>query len=127
MPQYLLSVHGADSDFDPEVGKFGGYASVEEAEVAMRAVSLFSQNLVDQGHFVFAGGLRSASTATVVDATGDQPVVTDGPYLETKEWIGGFWILDAPDLDAALELAAEGSRACRGGGGAAIRRLIGSG
>lgn len=49
-----------------------------------------------------------------VDGTGDKPVVTDGPYLESKEYIGGFWVIDAPDLDVALRLAAEGSKACRG-------------
>ncbi|HVC15478.1 MAG TPA: YciI family protein [Acidimicrobiales bacterium] len=114
MPQYLLSVHGAGSDYDLPAGKFGGYASAEEADAAMAATGVFNQKLVDEGRFVFAGGLRPASTATVVDATGDKPVLTDGPYLETKEWIGGFWIVEAPDLDVALELAAEGSRASRG-------------
>jgi hypothetical protein len=59
-------------------------------------------------YWVFAGGLRSASTATVVDGQGETPVMTDGPYLETKEVIGGFWVIDAPDLDVALKLAAEG-------------------
>ncbi len=114
MPQYLLSVHGADSDYDPAAGKFGSYSSEEEAEEAMAATGVFNEKLVAAGHFVFAGGLRSASTATVVDGTGEKPTYTDGPYLETKEWIGGFWVIDAPDLDVALELAAEGSRACRG-------------
>ena len=56
----------------------------------------------------------TASTATVVDGQGETPVMTDGPYLETKELIGGFWVIEAPDLDVALELAAEGSKACRG-------------
>jgi hypothetical protein len=114
MPQYLMSVHGADSDYDPAAGKFGSYASAEEAEAAMADTGVFNEKLMAAGHFVFAGGLRSASTATVVDGTGDKPVLTDGPYLETKEWIGGFWVIEAPDLDVALELAAEGSKACRG-------------
>ncbi len=114
MPQYLLSVHSEDSEFDPSAGKYGAYASAEEAEEAMAATGVFNEKLIAEGHFVFAGGLRSASTATVVDGTGERPVFTDGPYLETKECIGGFWVIDAPDLDVALELAAEGSRACRG-------------
>ena len=63
---------------------------------------------------MFAGGLQPAGTATVVDAQGGTPLMTDGPYLETKEVIGGFWVIDAPDLDVALKLAAEGSKACRG-------------
>jgi hypothetical protein len=114
MPQYLMSVHGADSDYDPENGKFGSYSSAAEAEEAMATTGAFNEKLMASGQFVFAGGLRSASTATVVDGTGDKPVFTDGPYLETKEWIGGFWVIQAPDLDVALALAAEGSKACRG-------------
>jgi hypothetical protein len=113
MAQYLLSVHSTDSDFDPAAGKFGGYSSAEEAGAAMAATGTFNEKLVADGYFVFAGGLRSASTATVVDGTGAKPVFTDGPYLETKEWIGGFWVIEAPNLDVALDLAAEGSRACR--------------
>ncbi|WP_446666720.1 YciI family protein [Flexivirga sp. B27] len=49
-----------------------------------------------------------------VDGTGDKPVVTDGPHLEAKEHLGGFWVIEAADLDEALALAAEGSKACRG-------------
>jgi hypothetical protein len=114
MPQYLLSVHGVDSDYDPNAGKFGAYGSEEEAEMALAATGVFNEKLTAEGYFVFAGGLRSASTATVVDGTGDKPVYTDGPYLESKEYLGGFWVIEAPDLDVALRLAAEGSMACRG-------------
>jgi hypothetical protein len=114
MPQYLLSVHGVDSDYDPKAGKFGAYASAEEAELAFAATGMFNEKLVAEGYLVFAGGLRSASTATVVDGTGDKAVYTDGPYLESKEYIGGFWVIEAPDLDVALRLAVEGSAACRG-------------
>lgn len=114
MPQYLMSVHGADSDYDPAAGKFGAYASAAEAEAAFAATGAFNERLAAEGHFVFAGGLRSAATATVVDGTGDRPVYTDGPYLESKEYLGGFWIIEAADLDVALRLAAEGSAACRG-------------
>lgn len=114
MPQYLMSVHGEDSDYDPAAGKFGAYASEEEAEAAFAATDAFNERLIAAGHFVFAGGLRSATTATVVDGTGERPVLSDGPYLETKEHLGGFWVVEAPDLDVALELAAAGSKACRG-------------
>lgn len=114
MTQYLLSVHGADSEFDPAAGKYGSYPSLEAAEQAMADTDVFNQRIKDEGYFVFAGGLAGASTASVVDGTGATPVITDGPYLETKEWIGGFWIIEAPDLDVALKLAAEGSKACRG-------------
>lgn len=114
MARYLLSVHGADSDYDPAAGKFGAYGSRDEAEAAFAATGVFNDKLVAEGHFVFAGGLCSAATATVVDASGERPVYTDGPYLESKEYLGGFWIIEAPDLDVALRLAVEGSAACRG-------------
>ncbi|MDO8121245.1 YciI family protein [Isoptericola sp. b490] len=74
----------------------------------------FNDTLVAEGYFVFADGLEQATTATVVDGQGDEPVITDGPYLEAKEHLGGFWVIEAPDLDVALRLAAEGSKACRG-------------
>ncbi|MHB1490407.1 MAG: YciI family protein [Cellulomonas sp.] len=96
------------------MGEFGSYGSRQEMEEAFAATGAFNDRLQADGHWVFAGGLESASTATVVDGRGETPVMTDGPYLETKEQIGGFWIIDAPDLDVALRLAAEGSRACRG-------------
>ena len=109
MAHYLLTVHGP-----AEMGEFGSYGSKQEMEEAFAATGAFNDRLQADGHWVFAGGLESASTATVVDGRGETPVMTDGPYLETKELIGGFWIIDAPDLDVALRLAAEGSRACRG-------------
>lgn len=109
MTYYLLSVHGP-----AEVDEFGNYGSKEEMEAAFEATGAFNEKLRAEGHWVFAGGLQQASSATVVDGQGDAPLFTDGPYLETKEYIGGFWIIEAPDLDRALELAAEGSKACRG-------------
>ena len=109
MTHYLMSVHGP-----AEMEEFGNYGSKEEMEQAFADTGAFNERLKEQGYWVFAGGLQSASTATVVDGTGDAPVMTDGPYLETKEVIGGFWVIDAPDLDVALKLAAEGSKACRG-------------
>jgi len=83
-------------------------------EAAFAATGVFNDRLHADGYWVFAGGLKPAATATVVDGAGETPVMTDGPYLETKEVLGGFWIIDAPDLDVALRLAAEGSRACGG-------------
>ncbi|MCB1302577.1 MAG: hypothetical protein KDB28_15345 [Tetrasphaera sp.] len=74
----------------------------------------FNDRLQREGYFVFADGLEPATTATTVDGQGESPVLTDGPYLETKEHIGGFWVIEAPDLDVALALAADGSKACRG-------------
>jgi hypothetical protein len=109
MTHYLLSVHGPT-----ERSEFGGYGSQEEMEEAFVATGAFNEKVRADGYWVFAGGLEAASTATVVDGRGETPVITDGPYLETKELIGGFWVIDAPDLDVALTLAAEGSKACRG-------------
>ncbi len=109
MTHYLLSVHGP-----AEMGEFGSYGSQEEMEQAFADTGAFNDRLKAAGYWVFAGGLESAATATVVDGQGETPVMTDGPYLESKEVIGGFWVIDAPDLDVALELAAEGSKACRG-------------
>ena len=108
MTHYLLSVHGP-----VEPTEFGTYGSQEEMEAAFAATGAFNEKLQAEGYWLFAGGLQPGTTATVVDGRGDQPVMTDGPYLETKEVIGGFWVIDAPDLDVALRLAAEGSKACR--------------
>jgi hypothetical protein len=109
MTHYLLSVHGP-----VDMDEFGNYGSKQQMEEAFAATDVFNDKLRGTGYWVFAGGLGRASTATVVDGQGETPVMTDGPYLETKEVIGGFWIIDAPDLDVALKLAAEGSKACRG-------------
>ena len=76
------------------------------------AIDVFNDRLQAEGHWVFAGGLASPSTATVIDNRGEEAVFTDGPFVESKEYLAGFWIIEAPDLDVALKLAAEGSKAC---------------
>ena len=79
----------------------------------MAAINAFNDDrLKAEGYWVFAGGLASPSTATVVDNREEEPVFTDGPFLESKEYLAGFWIIEAPDHDVALKLAAEGSKAC---------------
>jgi len=78
----------------------------------MAAVDVFNEGLQAGGHWVFAAGLGAPSTATVVDGRGPEAIFTDGPFVETKEWLSGFWIIEAPDLDVALKLAAGGSKAC---------------
>jgi hypothetical protein len=96
--QYLVSViNDTDSLATPD----------EEA-----AIDVFNDRLQAEGHWVFAGGLGSPSSATVIDNRGGEAMFTDGPFLESKEYIVGFWIIEAPDLDVALKLAAEGSKAC---------------
>jgi hypothetical protein len=98
MARYLMSV----------LFETAGLATAEE----MAAIDAFNEQLKADGHWVFAGGLASPSTATVVDGRDGEPVFTDGPYLESKEFVGGFWIIEAPDLDVALRLAALGSKHC---------------
>jgi len=98
MAQYLLSVLADTTDL----------ATAEE----MAAIDAFNEQLQAAGHWVFAGGLGSPSTATVVDGRDGEAVFTDGPYLESKEHIAGFWIIEAPHLDVALRLAALGSKNC---------------
>jgi hypothetical protein len=109
MPKYMLSVFGP-----AERNEFGDYPTKEDMLQSLKDTGAFNDRLQAEGYFLFADGLEQATTATVVDGQGDQPVITDGPYLEAKEYLGGFWIIEAPGLDVALRLAAEGSKACRG-------------
>jgi hypothetical protein len=76
------------------------------------AIDVFNERLQAEGNWVFAGGLAAPDTATVIDNRGKEPLVIDGPFLESKEYLAGFWIIEAPGLDVALRLAAEGSEAC---------------
>ena len=78
----------------------------------MAAIDVFNDRLLAEGHWVFAAGLGSPSTATVIDNRRGEAVLTDGPFLESKEYLAGFWIIEAADLDVALKLAAEGSKHC---------------
>lgn len=106
MTQYLLSVHHVEGESMP--------GTPEEMQPIFEAVGRFNDKAREAGIWVFAGGLLPRETATTVDNTGATPVVTDGPFAESKEWLGGFWIFELPDLDAALAWAAEGSKACAG-------------
>lgn len=96
--QYLVSVIDDTTDS----------ATPEE----MAAVSAFNKGLMAEGHWVFAGGLGAPATATVIDNRDGAALFTDGPFVESKEYLGGFWVIEAADLDAALKLAAAGSKAC---------------
>jgi hypothetical protein len=78
----------------------------------MAAIDAFNDQLMAEGHWVFAGGLAAPSSATVIDNRGEEAIFTDGPFLESKEFLAGFWIMEAADLDVALKLAAEGSKHC---------------
>ncbi len=96
--QYLVSVIHDSADL----------ATPEE----MAAIDVFNEQMQADGHWVFAAGLAAPSSATVIDNRGAEPLVTDGPFVESKEYMVGFWIIEAPDLDVALKLGTEGSKAC---------------
>ena len=102
MKQYLLSVYHAETDPpEPEV-----IEKITADDAALNA------ELQQAGAWVFAGGLHPSSTATVVRVEGSDVLITDGPFVEGKEHIGGFWVVKAPDLDAALGWARKATRAC---------------
>ena len=98
MAQYLISV----------LTDTGDTATAAE----MAAIDVFNDQLQADGHWVFAGGLASPGSATVIDGRDGDAVLTDGPYVETKEYVAGFWIIQAPHLDVALRLATLGSKHC---------------
>jgi hypothetical protein len=101
MPQYLLSIYQPDGDPPPP----------EVLDPIMRDVEAVNAELRTAGAWVFAGGLHPPSTATVVQLKDDEVLTTDGPYLEGKEHIGGFTVIQAPDLDAALDWGRKLARA----------------
>jgi hypothetical protein len=105
MTQYLLSVHMVEGEDAP---------SPEEMEKAFKDVDALNATLQAEGLWVFGGGLHPADTATVVREKNGEIVTTDGPFAESKEQLGGFWIIDVADLDAALAWAAKATVACRG-------------
>jgi hypothetical protein len=98
MAQYLISVLTDSTDL----------ATDEE----QAAIDVFNTQMQTDGNWVFAGGLAGPGSATVVDSRAGDAVFTDGPFVESKEFMIGFWIVEAPHLDVALKLAAAGSRAC---------------
>jgi hypothetical protein len=103
MTQYLLSVHDVEGQEQP---------SPERMQGIYAAVNAVNDELRSAGAWVFAGGLEPPDTATVVRIEGAEALLTDGPFVESKEHIGGFWVIEAEDLDAALAWAEKGARAC---------------
>jgi len=103
LKQYMLSVQMIDG---------APTRSSEEMQQAYDRVNVFNEGLQANGSWIFGGGLLPAELATVVRAAGDETIVTDGPFTESKEHIGGFWIVQVADLDAALAVAADATRAC---------------
>lgn len=106
MTQYLISVwHDEEYELD---------LSTDDSKRRMAQVGQFNTELETAGAWVFAGGLQPASSATVLRADGDEVSMTDGPYAASKEQMGGFWIIEASDLDSALDWARRGAVACEG-------------
>jgi hypothetical protein len=105
MTQYMLAVHHSPDALPP---------APENMQQAFQQVERFNEKLTTAGAWVFGGGLESPDIATVVRTEGGNTVTTDGPFAESKEQLGGFWVIEATDLDTALEWAAEASAACMG-------------
>lgn len=105
MAKYMLSVVVNVDDEMP---------SEDDIQEMFATVGRFNDSLQAAGKWVFAGGLEPIAASTVVDASGDKPTVTDGPFSEAKEYLGGFWIIEVDDLDEALDWAKKGSAACAG-------------
>jgi hypothetical protein len=105
MKQYLMAVHYVEGVEPP---------AENEMQQRYKAVDAFNAKLQASGNWVFGGGLHTPDVSTVVDNTGTETVTTDGPFAEAKEHLGGFWVVRAENLDAALAFAAEGSKACQG-------------
>lgn len=103
--QYLVTV----LDGSPTTGQ---QTSGPATDAEMAAINTFNDRLRADGHWVFAAGLTAPEHATVVDNRNGAGLVTDGPYIETREVVVGVWIWDVLDVDMALQLAAEASKAC---------------
>ena len=104
MKQYLLSVHGTHGDPMPPP---------DELQQMFDDVDKVNQEMMAKGVWVFGGGLTDPSDATVVRVEKGRPMLTDGPFVETKEQLGGFWVIRADDLDEALDWARKATVACR--------------
>ena len=105
MPQYLLTVWHDEPYDDLDL-------SAPETQQQMARTAELTAEMERAGAWVFVAGLRPASSAPVVRAVGGDVSMTDGPYAETKEQMAGFWVIEAADLDAALDWAAKASAAC---------------
>ena len=105
MKQYLLSVHYVEGQPEPDP---------ETTQQMYKDVDAVNASMQQAGAWVFGAGLHTPDTATVVRSEKGEVTTTDGPFAEAKEHIGGFWVIKAPDLDAALNWAAKASAACQG-------------
>jgi hypothetical protein len=109
MTQYFLTLPHVTAD-EPTMESMQDFDPAE-LEAVMAAVDRFNSDLTAAGAFVTAGGLQPPSTAITVDASGEQVVRVNGPFVEATEYVGGFWIIDAPDEAQALTWAEQASAA----------------
>ena len=103
MTQYQLAVYHPETDPPPDL----------DIEQVYRDVNALNEEMKAAGAWVFGGGLHPSQTATVLQVRDGEVLVTDGPFVESKEHVGGFWVIEAPDLDAALEWGRKATRACQ--------------
>jgi hypothetical protein len=110
MPQYLMSVWHSPGVQHRETGP---YESKEAMQAAFQAVGEFNEALQAEGAWIFAGGLVAPDESVVVDGRkGGDPVITDGPFTQAQQYMGGFWVVEAAGPEQAEELAARASKAC---------------
>jgi hypothetical protein len=102
--QFLLSVWGVEGE--------DNYATPEAMQAAFGAVDALNQEIQQAGAWVFAGGLHPAETASVIRVRGGGVMSTDGPFAESKEQLGGFWVIDVPDRTSAVAWAEKATVAC---------------
>jgi hypothetical protein len=100
MTQYLLSVHSVD-------GEVGNPMTDEEVQQSWKQIQVLNEELKSAGAWVFSGRLHQPDTATVVRISDGEVLTTDGPFVESKEHLGGFYVIEAEDLDAALAWASK--------------------
>ncbi|MEX1177221.1 MAG: YciI family protein [Nitriliruptor sp.] len=105
MAEYMLSVHHVEGEAAPDA---------DTMQQMFTDVDALNERMRDSGVWVFAGGLQEPHIATVVREQGTEVVTTDGPFAESKEHLGGFWIIDVPDHATAVDWASRATRACRG-------------
>jgi hypothetical protein len=105
MAEFLLSVWHDDNPYDSDPDS-------DDMQRLFAQVNTFNDEVQAAGTWVFAGGLQPPTSATVVSTTNGDVSMTDGPFAESKEQLGGFWIINVPDLDTALDYAKRASTAC---------------
>ena len=108
MPQYLMCVW-FDDEYDSELDR-----TSPDVMRTDHQIDVLNEEMAERGIWVFAGGLEPVDSATVVRANAGETSMTDGPYAESKEQMGGFWVIEVADLDAALEWAGKAAAACEG-------------